>query len=646
MAHPSLRRWSRRACGNWSQVTRCRRSRFRPGANGRVTIVCDPSRLVFHPEGELLTSDHPLLDYIRDHLERDGSLRVVEIWLPPNLENLNGIVAVPDVEFHPHPATTAATVSWRPVAITTWAVAYDTDERMNFPLSLAHDLRSAQPMPNLLRAVSLNGLRDGRPPNVALPALEPVLAAGRRLAEERVRSDLAILSGEIETRMQADRARIEHHLASELASLRPNDSEGRGRLESLSKKEIEDLALKYHCTARLSLHDIACVWLPDITWKVKISGRTRSCVSEEFHWSLDRGLIAPDCERCHAPHTYTACIPQQHFHCVCTSARGPCSVCNEAGCEIHIDACIVGGELLCPDHHVACAGCEETVCATHSAPAYTRSGQRVCRRCLRNCANCPPDRAWLASDLRECVTCHQLTCQDHGAACGVCRQFSCLSHLRPAVDGTLLCERDRAECRHCPADANIHRRPLVRCAVCGGGTCREHAMKCAVCGVQSYSSTHHLPACQGCGRASCGQGRCSANGFHCVGCGLDYCLQCAADTRMVGQHTSKFGIPGPLCRTCLTLAPVVIDSNRLAWIDQVHAHLGGDEAALLGQMLQQRKYLKIYGGSNNATRVYALRAARPIWAMLTASIGDRVLWIRQDADRRLSAHVVPYRGGS
>ena len=95
-----------------------------------------------------------------------------------------------------------------------------------------------------------------------------------------------------------------------------------------------------------------------------------------------------------------------------------------------------------------------------------------------------------------------------------------------------------------------------------------------------------------------------------------------------------------------TLAPVVIDSNRLAWIDQVHAHLGGDEAALLGQMLQQRKYLKIYGGSNNSMRVYALRAARPIWAMLTASIGDRVLWIWQDADRRLSAHVVPYRGGS
>ena len=268
---------------------------------------------MFHPEGELLTSDHPLLDYIRDHLERDGSLRVVEIWLPPNLENLKGIVAVPDVEFHPHPATTAATVSWRPVAITTWAVAYDTDERVNFPLSLAHDLRSAQPMPNLLRAVSLNGLRDGRPPNVALPALEPVLAAGRRLAEERVRSDLAILSGEIETRMQADRARIEHHLASELASLRPNDSEGRGRLESLSKKEIEDLALKYHCTARLSLHDIACVWLPDITWKVKISGRTRSCVSEEFHWSLDRGPIAPDCERCHAPTPTRLASPNSIF---------------------------------------------------------------------------------------------------------------------------------------------------------------------------------------------------------------------------------------------------------------------------------------------------------------------------------------------
>jgi hypothetical protein len=92
------------------------------------------------------------------------------------------------------------------------------------------------------------------------------------------------------------------------------------------------------------------------------------------------------------------------------------------------------------------------------------------------------------------------------------------------------------------------------------------------------------------------------------------------------------------------LAPVVIDSKCLAWIDQIRSHLGVDEAALLNQMLEQRKYLQMYGGSNNAAHVYALRAARPIWAVLTASIGDRVLWIRQDADRRLSARVVAYRG--
>jgi hypothetical protein len=618
----------------------------RPESLGDITVVCESSELKHNVGAELITAEHPLLDhYILNFLRRDGDLRVVQAWLPPLTHGADGRISIPGVGFRIMGAKVAIATRWRPVAILTWDVTYSTDLPIHSRLRLAMDAQTGAEIPGLLGRVPLDGLRDGRPEESDI-SLRAALEAGERLALERVRQDLAVFGAEIEARVEADRSRIQRHLDAELARLEAgygNDASAREQVDEWARNELDGLVSKYRCTALLSLREVMCAWFPSLGWTLRVPGRTRNLVSSEFHWSPIDGLSRPACARCGDPSVYAACIPGQHVHCVCTVARGPCTTCGEVGCEVHIGTCAIGGELLCGDHMGACAGCGASVCDDHSAPAHGRPSSRVCPRCARSCTGCPPGVSWVAADLEKCASCKEGVCSVHLETCAACRDFHCVDHLVLAADGTLLCERDRAECRHCAADANVHRRPLTRCVVCGGGTCGAHQCTCGVCGTRSYGSTHALKACRGCGRESCGQGECAADNSVCAGCHLSYCTRCGKGMSLTGAYAQDFGVPGPLCQRCVKLAPPASHADYLAWLRGVRSRLPVEHGALLEQMLEQQRHLRIYTRSEGTGRVCALRAVRPLWALLTPSLKDRVLWIRADAGTGLHSHVAPFQ---
>lgn len=617
----------------------------RPNAAGRITLVCEPSQLKHNEGAELVTADHPLLDYIYERLERDGDLRLIQAWLPPLTRAADGRITIPGVGFRIAKGTVRVDTGWRPVAILTWEVTYSTDAPIHSLLRIAVDAQTGAEIPGLLARIPLDGLRDGHPEQDEI-SLGPAVEAGVRLALERVRQDLAVFAAEIEDRVEADRSRIQQHLAGELERLEAahgSDAASRAEIEGWARNEMDGLISKYRCTARLSLREVMCVWFPRLKWTITAKGQARDLVSTDFHWSLVNGLSKPACGRCGNPRVYVACFPGQHVHCVCTSARGTCTACKEEGCEAHVGTCAIRGELLCRDHMSACTGCGALVCEDHSAPAHGRPLSRVCPRCARRCTGCPPEVAWVAADVKQCPACGGGLCIKHGVACAACHHPHCIEHLALAVDGTLLCERDRDECRHCAAGANVHHRPLGRCVVCGGGTCSVHQCTCSVCGTRTYGSTHVLKACRGCGRKSCGQGECAADSSRCAGCHLDYCTRCGKGMGRTGAYTQEFGVPGPLCKQCVELAPPATRGGYLDWLRVVRSRLPAEHGALLDQMLRQERYLRIYTWSEGSIRVCALRAVRPFWAVLIPSLKDRVLWIRGDTGAGLHSHVALFR---
>jgi hypothetical protein len=208
---------------------------------------------------------------------------------------------------------------------------------------------------------------------------------------------------------------------------------------------------------------------------------------------------------------------------VCHACQTECSACNMRQCRSHLYADSVPGphgevRLICPACAVRCPACSQY---SVQMATCSISGQRFCRNCLAQCAECgrsvgpgfyevsPINRKpYCRNCRRECPTCGRPT--PFKIACAVCGKDGCpLCRPRCSVCAKPLCSehgRRLLECDHvlCAEHRNI-------CAIGGEEVCPACHPPCAIC--ERPYCTQHTKVCLVCGQEYCGEcvranGRC------------------------------------------------------------------------------------------------------------------------------------------
>lgn len=481
---------------------------------GRAIIAMNPLSWGSYPGAELVGTSHPLIDYARDHLSREGNLAVAEAWLPAVITDAKGRMALPGVTIEPPPKSVKVQTTWKSVLILTWLARYEADERAEFTFKMLVDAGTGRANPNLVLGSWVDGLRDGRPKGVSRPSITEALLAARQEAEQRIRNDLSAFAKGLDARLAKDCELIKTHLNAKIDELRGNDQKGRSELNQWAENQIEDVRRKLACRGYLNLQSAVLAWLPVLGLRLEVPGKKRSVESCEFGWSVTGGTRAPACTQCGKSKVFRPCVPGQHLYCSCSASK-PCAECGEPGCTEHIAACGSCGRIVCSEHRGSCDY------EMHSSPICRRclrpsvDGRPICPECANECSQC--GNLFDAFRIALCrggePVCIDSPSEPCGRECQECSQIVCSAHGVETAEGTRVCLDHAVESDCC--DRTFAHSRVLACTVCGEALCPEHRYPCAGCGKMVCKEHSRAAWGRGCQRV------CDKCAEHCASCPPD-----------------------------------------------------------------------------------------------------------------------------
>lgn len=227
----------------------------------------------------------------------------------------------------------------------------------------------------------------------------------------------------------------------------------------------------------------------------------------------EHGRTCSSCRKPYCTAHEATCADGDHSACsVCVM---PCALCGRSVCEEHAtatDASSVRGERrLCGEcvrrceggasEHVGvdevtrCAGCEKYVCEQHRSTCAVDEGVHCSKHlrrtdgsrrlvCEAHCGECAlePGAVYAADELRACVSCDRMACEEHSHPCVEDGRLHCDDHaLRLRNEpGKFVCRDHGAICH---VDRGVYRAgDTTDCPVCAKRTCNAHLESCTSCG--------------------------------------------------------------------------------------------------------------------------------------------------------------------
>jgi hypothetical protein len=325
----------------------------------------------------------------------------------------------------------------------------------------------------------------------------------------------------------------------------------------------------------------------------------------------------------------------------CDEHARNCRICRRDHCTAHEGTCFDGAHEACLDCLGPCASCGRIVCESHasfSGPDAPRGARRFCHTCSRTCEGGTGEIVG-PDEVTACASCERVVCEHHQSRCAIDGKVHCSKHLRRTDRSRrLVCENDRATCS-CEPNAVFARDEVRSCVTCGKINCDQHLVACVVDG-QQHCPEHVRQVNDGPGSFACAEHRsaCHVDGRQytiegTAGCPCCGRLACAAHTRKCercgrGICTTDYSAARPkVCATCVKLAP---ESDPSDEIIAAAIELRGEAAPLPKRWSVARDARHILvdldlGWTRRLTMAIPHGQARAEHAVAHSALGSRVL---------------------
>jgi hypothetical protein len=512
------------------------RIEFGRGRSDDLILIFDTDEAYRFKDAELISSNHPLLDTIRNDLEKrvDQDPRICEAYAPIQIVNPLGNIVIPGLEFtNIKNPQIGYTLNYIPFYVFTYQVVYEMDGGSENIVRVNISGDSGQEIEDLYTKVNELTLISGRPENITQkqsgkPFLQ-IRDKSRDLIRRRTAEDLQSVSKNISEQLKTEAKRIKEYYQNEINKLNGEDNKAAvSTLETAQNRELEEWQKKLAFRVKITPLSIKRVWIPNINYELRISGAKDKFTFGNIEYLYGQKEAAfLHCSKCGNSRTYKICITGQHIVCdgECGEKTEQCKVCHDDHCSKHGGYCKNCQEAICESDSQRCAyGSHERrdkFCPDCLVESF--EGKPLCVLCDEICETCK--RHFSKELMATCRIGSEHICVDHkkkpdGFQCAECGEYTCSDHGSLTETKEWACGDHQSLSTCC---GKKYRKSLLRNCCCDSNEliCPVHAVKCFECD-KIVCESHRYPLADHRGLFVCEKCR-------------KTCSECAVDKSYVGE---------------------------------------------------------------------------------------------------------------
>jgi len=458
-----------------------------------LSLVFNGEASLDNPDSELITSNHPFLDVIRNNLEstpqQDPKLSEVYIFL--QLINQNGEIIIPDLIFNKCTCKTEYQIHYFPTFILKFNILYETDLRSENIFSLCYDATTGKLMPNNFCGYNHTYVTDKRPPGIKQQKtvhLSRIIQSARHEIESRIDKDSKLIAHQINKRFEKDKKRLESHCLSERSKLKIDNIVGHEQLKKQLQKDLNELEDKYACHVSIELLSVLKLWWPVVSYSTILQSARKRFQIDNIQYNFQKNeTIFQKCPQCGNRSIFDVCFIGKHVLCShCGGGVNECGVCHELICSDHGGYCHTCQKIICTDHQIVCkyGSHDEKTFYCPDCIVESFEGKAICKECVVYCDTC--NRPFSNDFIKICRSGQEPVCLFHndnpcGYICEYCKQVTCKTHGVMTFENTWVCQDHANRSTCCDRIFSLSR--LERCSVNNNEIlCPEHRFHCIECG--------------------------------------------------------------------------------------------------------------------------------------------------------------------
>ena len=458
-----------------------------------LSLVFNGEASLDNPDSELITSNHPFLDVIRNNLESNPEQdpKLSEAYVPLQLINQNGKITVPDLVFNKCKCETEYQIHYFPTFILKFNVLYETDLRSENIVSLCYDAVTGKLMSNSFSKYNHTYITDKRPHGIKKQKtihLSRIIQSARNEIESRINSDNKLIAHQINTRFEKDKKRLESHCLSERNKLKNDNIVGHEQLQKQLEKDLKELEDKYACHVSIELLSVLKLWWPVVNYSTILQSAKKRLQIKKIKYDFQKNeTIFQQCSQCGNKLLFDVCFIGKHVICSqCGGGVNECDVCHELICSDHGGYCHSCQKIICTDHQIICeyGNHDETIFFCSDCIVESFEGKSICKECVEYCDSC--NRPFSHDHIKVCRSGQEPICLSHnenpcGYVCEHCKEVTCKTHGVLTCENSWVCHDHAKDSTCCDRIFSLSR--LECCSVNNDEIlCPDHRFHCIECG--------------------------------------------------------------------------------------------------------------------------------------------------------------------
>lgn len=507
------------------------------GLSDELILVFNTEDAYNYKDAELITSNHPLLDIIRNDLEKheDQDPRVSEAYLPLQLVNANGTISIPKLNLlNLNEHEIGLNISFDPYYIFTYRIDYEMDGGFENIVKITISGKSGEEVQDLLPGTYDDLLISGRPEitksaKSELP-LRQIQAQSKDIIYQRVLGDLKALGQSITEQLETETKRISEYYANEISKIEKDDIDRlrTTELEKARDRELTEWEEKLAYKIKIQPLSILRLWFPLVDYELSIQSSRERYILDQITYSVHLDETSfHECKKCGNVTKFNLCLVGKHAVCAqdCAETVDTCKVCHDDFCKKHGQGCTSCNEPICTKDVRKCAYGTHTIDERFCPECITESFERkaLCVICGETCDLC--GRNFPHELMAVCRIGSEHICSSHekkpdGFKCSECGEYTCSNH------GSFTEEQEWACFDH----------QLV--SSCCGKTFRKSLLEACCCNAEELICKHHSVKCFDCGKPVCENHRFALKDhrgkFVCGNC-RKACSECPPDKNYVSN---------------------------------------------------------------------------------------------------------------
>ena len=519
------------------------RSDFGRGMD-ELVLIFDSEEAYNYKDVELITANHPLLDIIRNDLERreNQDPRICEAYIPLQVVSPDGEIALPivkllnlkyhDLNFH---------IAYSPYYVFTYRIVYEMDGGSENIVKITISGATGDEVQDLLSKIDDNLLISGKPEivsGISEISLSTIKERSQAIIQQRVVDDLESIGNDNATQLEKESARITEYYANEINKLSDDDRTALeiSKIEAARDRQLAEWRTKFEYKAKIQPLSVMKFWLPLVNYQLVIpSSRGNFTIDDITYTYYTDDLNLYKCKKCGNSRTFNICFVGHHPICAngCNEKIDSCKVCHDEFCEKHGGGCSSCNDPVCLIDSQKCAYGKHSRGNRFCSECITESfeGKPLCKECLDICDLC--ERKFPHELVTVCRIGSERICFDHkhkpdGFKCMECGNYTCSSHGSYTEDNEWACEDHQLVSSCCRKSFKLSSLEACCCDI-NEKICKTHSEKCLNCG-KTVCENHRYPlkdhrgkyVCANC-RKTCSE--CSTDKSY-IASDLKLCIQC------------------------------------------------------------------------------------------------------------------------